>query len=492
MKVTILATSDVHGHIWPEDEMSASLKPYGLAKAASCIKALRETGGTVAVLDNGDLLQGTAFTSQLRASEKDWAVHPIVACLNGINYDAAVPGNHEFDYGLPFLEKCTAGMNFPYLSANIKTLEGKPFFEPYTILERDGIRIGIIGLTTNHVPRWANPDNICGLRFTDPVQEAAYWVPVVRKKADLVLIAYHGGIECDMDTGAPTEYETGENAGYRLATEIPGIDGLITGHQHRRMAGKCGSLPYVQPGYGGAYVGALSFELAYIEGKWVVAQSKAELVDTAPFAPDPDLLDGLAAWHEKNRQWLDAPLSNLLEKHDEAILEQLHTVMTCASGTGVSGLCLQHASETSLNMRQVLRYFPFPNTFAVMRLTNRELKAVIQRAAQFFTLNEQGRLSPFGKEYVRNGDGIGELFAGLEYEISGADLEAVRMSGEDLAETELVVNNHRALLDDGHPLFSLEYITRELMISTADLLAQEIAEQQIIIPAVTRSFHQMI
>src|SRR5699024_616973 len=119
----------------------------------------------------------------------------------------------------------------------------------------NGLRVGILGLTTKYIPNWEKEDHIKGMQFDDPVQTAEKWVKVLKEeeKVDVVVVAYHGGFERDLDTGEPSEVLTGENQGYQLCMEVDGIDVLLTGHlcmevdgidvlltghQHRQISGK--------------------------------------------------------------------------------------------------------------------------------------------------------------------------------------------------------------------------------------------------------------
>ena len=100
-------------------------------------------------------------------------------------------------------------------------------------MEKKGVRIGILGLTTSYIPHWEQPRNIKGWKFNSALEAAKQYVPELRQQCDIVIVAYHGGFERDLATGMPTEELTGEDEGYAIVNEVPGIDVFVTGHQHR-------------------------------------------------------------------------------------------------------------------------------------------------------------------------------------------------------------------------------------------------------------------
>src|SRR5699024_11171422 len=123
------------------------------------------------------------------------------------------------------------------LCANILDSNGDPEYgQPYRILEKDGIKIGVLGLTTQAVYKWEKATNISGLQFESAYIAAKKYVPIIREQADIVVVCYHGGFERDLTTGKPNDIHVGENEAYHILEPIPGIDALVTGHQHRQLA----------------------------------------------------------------------------------------------------------------------------------------------------------------------------------------------------------------------------------------------------------------
>jgi len=215
----------------------------GLAKTASLIAAARGEVKNAILLDNGDIIQGTPLGDYVALSKgmKTGDVHPMIAAMNVLGYSACALGNHEFNYGLDFLDSALAGANFPAVSCNIFRLDGSFYARPWIVLEsalRDEagavqkLRIGIIGFTPPQIMQW-DQSHLAGRVTTTGVAEAArLYVPQLRAAGvDLVVALCHSGIS----RKAPPQPGE-ENAALALA-QVPGIDAMFLGHQHLLLPG---------------------------------------------------------------------------------------------------------------------------------------------------------------------------------------------------------------------------------------------------------------
>jgi len=284
----ILATTDLHCHVQPYDYYAD--KPndtMGLARTASHIMAVRAEATNTLTLDNGDYMQGNPMADFIAYSRgmKPGDVHPVIAGMNSVGYDAGTLGNHEFNYGLPFLDMVNAKADFPIVCANIVSslgataAEDEPYARPWIILEReltDGagerhpIRIGIIGFVPPQVMQW-DRGHLEGKVFARDILEAARaHVPALRAAgAQIVIALSHSGIT----PGA--EAALMENASLQLAA-LEGIDAIVTGHAHRMFPGEdftgdgidnaAGTLagkPAVMPGFWGSHMGLIDLMLEH-------------------------------------------------------------------------------------------------------------------------------------------------------------------------------------------------------------------------------------
>ncbi len=206
------------------------------------ICAARAEKANVLLFDNGDIIQGTPLGDYVASKGlKDGEIHPMFAAMNVLGYSACTVGNHEFNYGLEFLDEALAGANFPTVCCNVFRPDGSSYFKPWLVIELSlsdmtgaarKVRIGIIGFTPPQIVQW-DMSHLAGRATTAGIVETArIEVPKLRAAgADLVLALCHSGIS---HKGPPQPGE--ENAGLALA-EVPGIDAIFLGHQHLLLPG---------------------------------------------------------------------------------------------------------------------------------------------------------------------------------------------------------------------------------------------------------------
>ena len=247
----IMETTDIHVNVLPYDYYAD--KPndtMGLSRTASLIDAMRKEATNAMLIDNGDLLQGNPMGDYIAYEKgmKDGDLHPIMKGMNLLGYECSTLGNHEFNYGLSFLDKVLAGANFPFVCANLirgtelaaNPRDDKLYLKPYVILDKkikDGagaeqpIKIGVIGFVPPQIMIW-DAKNLDGNVMTRDIVEAAKaWVPQIKEEgADIVIALSHSGI--DVKQG-----DMMENASFFVAG-VEGIDAVFTGHQHLVFPGK--------------------------------------------------------------------------------------------------------------------------------------------------------------------------------------------------------------------------------------------------------------
>lgn len=296
LKLTILSTSDTHGYILPTTYAENSKnEPYSLAKVSTAIKALKDEN--TLVIDAGDWLQGSKLTDFIHSKLKQPT--PIARAYNTVGYTLGILGNHEFTFGLKYLREAIGLLNYPILCANVLQNGYPAFGQGYTILNRGGFNIAVLGLVTSLIPYSEKAENIEGLEFKDAVQTARELIPKLRKEADVVIVAYHGGYERDLKTGAPTENLTGENVAYELI-QVPGIDALLTAHQHDKIATVFNGVPTTQNGHRGEYIGKITLELVRDTKEKVRVQSRhAELIPTKNYSLDPKTMQSVQPFHDE-------------------------------------------------------------------------------------------------------------------------------------------------------------------------------------------------
>src|SRR6476469_1016116 len=236
VQITILGTTDLHGNIDPIDYYTNKPDNRGIAKIATLIKRVRGEQPNVMLIDSGDTIQGSPLES-FHGRKNNAPPDPMMLAMNSLNYDAMTVGNHEYNFGLPVLEKARGEAKFPWLSANTYNKgTNQTHYTPYIVKELAGVRIAVLGLTTPGIPNWENAPNYAGLEFREPLAEARKWVPILRRKerADVVVIAMHMGLEEDLRTGEINPGQvTNENQAIAIAQEVSGVDLIFMGHTHR-------------------------------------------------------------------------------------------------------------------------------------------------------------------------------------------------------------------------------------------------------------------
>ena len=200
VNIKIIETSDVHGAILPYDLINDTTTTSSLAQVHSYVITERyRPGQELILLDNGDILQGDPLV-YFYNYEDTTDTHIHAEAMNFMSYDAATIGNHDIETGHRVYDKFRKEINFPWLAANaINKKTGEPYFEPYTIIERKGIRIAVLGLITPSIPNWLPEILWDGLVFEDMIETAEKWVPIIKEKEnpDLLIGLFHSGVDYD-------------------------------------------------------------------------------------------------------------------------------------------------------------------------------------------------------------------------------------------------------------------------------------------------------
>jgi 2',3'-cyclic-nucleotide 2'-phosphodiesterase/3'-nucleotidase len=510
MELTILATSDMHGYLMPTNYTERGLDlPFGTAKVATKLNEIRQNAvGPVVLIENGDFIQGSPLSYYVRKHRHQGA-QAITKIINHLNYDVSVLGNHEFNYGIDYLQEVIASYHHPVLAANILNEAGEPAFgQPYVILEKAPIKIAILGLVTQYIPHWEQPQIVENLTFASAIDTAKKYIPQLRKEADVVIVAYHGGFEKNLETGEPTEQLTGENEGYDLLQAVAGIDALVTGHQHRKIATKINGIPVVQPGFQGAFLGEITLKLD--ETKTIV-DSKAKLYAMANEKIDEVIADELAELNEEVETWLDRPMghvkgdmricdANQARIVEHPYIEFINKVQMDASGVDISGTALFNNDGRGFNevitMRDIITNYVYPNTLAVLDVTGAELKAALEQSADHFIFNHENII--FNPKYIvpkpqyYNYD----MYEGIDYAIDlqqpvGQRIVTLNYHGKPIHATdrlEIVLNQYRAVGGGNYAMFGAEKIVREIKIDMAELIGEYLRKHPIIEATANHNF----
>ncbi|MDV5167670.1 bifunctional metallophosphatase/5'-nucleotidase [Photobacterium rosenbergii] len=222
--VTILGTSDIHGHFMAWDYASDKANTRGsLSQIATKVKEVRGQSDNIILVDAGDTIQGN-FVETF----KDEPVDPMMLGFNEMNYDVWVLGNHEFDFGLKVLNRSLTQFKGTSLGGNIKRKDGNPFLPAHTIIERQGIKIGVIGMDTPMTQVFAEGTNrLEGMTFTNPSLEVKKVIKQIDDKVDAIVLVAHMGLDNENNIEA-----TGVTD---IANDNPELDAIVAGHMHTHI-----------------------------------------------------------------------------------------------------------------------------------------------------------------------------------------------------------------------------------------------------------------
>jgi len=234
VKIKIIETSDVHGAIMPFDLVGDSSISASLSQVLTYASSERHLAGQeVILLDNGDILQGDPFVYYYNYEVPN-KHHIYASAMNFMKYDAATIGNHDIEAGHPVYDKFNGEINFPWLAANAITKEtGDPYFEPYVVIEKSGVRVAILGLITPAIPQWLPEILWEGMEFEDMIVTAKKWVDIINEKEapDLLVGLFHSGVDYTYNKETKDTYRN-ENASRLVAEQVPGFDVVFVGHDH--------------------------------------------------------------------------------------------------------------------------------------------------------------------------------------------------------------------------------------------------------------------
>lgn len=479
--VTVLATTDVHGSIYPYDYYTREPAARGLAAASTLVERVRQETPHVVLVDVGDTIQGSPLESVHQGSVRagrTTAPDPMMLAMNAMGYDAMAVGNHEFNFGLANLAAARASARFPWLSANTLSDASLPPFAPWLVKTVGGVKIAIVGVTTAAVPQWEKPEQIRGLSWVTPeegVRRAL--VELEREKPDAVLVAAHSGLDRDPATGAARPGEMpGENSAWRIAEQFPGLAAVVYGHTHQREEGRrVGEVLLVQPRWGASEVARI--DLAFTrdeEGRWRAAGSKSALLAVQPDTPaDPRILDLARPYHEAAERYLDQPVAEAAVElsgatgrfEDTALVDAIHAVQLHEARADVSLTALfrprVRIARGPVTVREIAGLYVYDNELYAVEGDGRMVREALENAARYFRTCPEPSCGR-GPLVDRAFPGYNyDMAQGVEYEIDllrppGQRVVNLRYRGQPLRDEQplrIAINNYRAAGSGGYTMF---------------------------------------
>ncbi|MCI4248561.1 bifunctional 2',3'-cyclic-nucleotide 2'-phosphodiesterase/3'-nucleotidase [Bacillus sp. CCB-MMP212] len=334
VNLRILETSDIHVNLMNYDYYQTKTdNKVGLVQTATLVNKAREEVKNSVLFDDGDALQGTPLGDYVANKIKDPKnrvepsyTHPLYRVMNLMKYDVISLGNHEFNYGLDYLNKVIEKTDFPVINSNVykvdhddKEENDENYFKPYHILKKEVVdeagqkqivKIGVMGFVPPQIMNWDKANLEGKVKAKDIVATAKIMVKKMQNEgADIIVALAHSGV----DKSEYKEVNKMENASYHLATQVPGVDAVLMGHSHTEVKDVFNGVPVVMPGVFGSNLGIIDMQLKKVNGTWEVQkdQSKPQLRPIADSKGNPlvesdqKLVNEIKDEHEKTIEYVN-------------------------------------------------------------------------------------------------------------------------------------------------------------------------------------------
>ncbi len=476
IKITVLETSDLHSNLYSYSyENNKESDKDGVARVATYIDEVRAKEPNVILIDNGDTYQGSIMSDAV-FNKTDKTVHPVSKTLNNLKYDAFVFGNHEFNFGMDFVNRILGELEIPVLNANAVYKEtGETLSAPYTVVERNGVKIGILGITNPNAPRW-DGDKVETLDFKGTRETAEKYVKILREeeKVDLVIVSAHVGYEPEYSV------EEGLDGAKAIVENVKGIDAVLLGHNHISVNMEENGIIIGAPKNLGREVVRMDFELKKTANGYEVVDKSVEIVEMEKYAPSAeyrktiqeehdttlnfiagsgDVMEGVEGGGVFGQATADFQPKNEIRTipegklRDTAVIDLIGKVQLEVSGADVTSVALfQDTSDLKkgdINYGSLFNIYKFDNNLYTVDVTGAELKAYMEWSAQHYNQWKEGDLNISFDEEIPGYRY--DMFKGIEYKVDlskpvGERIVDVVYKGEPLKDDQvlkLAVNNYR-------------------------------------------------
>lgn len=395
VNLKIVATTDVHGNFFPYDFIARKPWEGSLARVATYVDSLRAKEGdeSVILLDNGDILQGQPTVYYYNFID---TVSPHIAdeVYRYMRYDAATIGNHDVETGHDVYDRWIKNAGIPVLGANVTdTATGKPYLKPYTIINRKGLKIAVIGMLTPAIPAWL-PENLwSGLRFDDMVDTARRIIPEIKEKEqpDLIVGLFHSGADASRKTDGILE-----NASVYVAENVPGLDICIFGHDHKQycseVTGPDGHKTLMlNPANNARAVAVADITVSLgPDGKVKSVNTSGHIDDVTGLEPDPAFIDRFMYQYNEVERFVTRRIGTSEGTFSTRqsyfgpsdFMQLLHELQLEISGADIS-MAAPLSFDTGiakgpLTVSDMFKLYKYENMLYTMELTGQEIKDYLE------------------------------------------------------------------------------------------------------------------
>lgn len=394
----LIETSDVHGCYFPYDFIRNNPMKGSLARVSSYVKEQREKYENVILMDNGDILQGQPVAYYYNYMDTI-SEHVCAAMLNYMKYDVGTMGNHDVETGHAVYDRWVRQCNFPVLGANIvDNKTGKPYLPPYQVIEKEGVKIAILGMITPAIPSWLPEQLWSGLHFEDMEDCARKWVKIIREKEnpDVLVGLFHAGPEGNKLDNVV------ENGSGNVAKSVPGFDVVFMGHDHTRRYEKIvnvegDSVLLIDPANMSKVVSEVTFTIKKQDGKVVSKQVEGKLVNMDGYAPDADFLNIFSGAYETTMDFVSRNIGRIEHTISSkeaffgpsAFVDLIHQLQLDITGADIS-FCAPLSAYAEIKkgdicVSDMFNLYKYENLLYTMKLTGKEIKDFLEMSYALWT-----------------------------------------------------------------------------------------------------------
>ncbi|HEY2851248.1 MAG TPA: 5'-nucleotidase C-terminal domain-containing protein [Gemmatimonadaceae bacterium] len=502
--LVVAATTDTHGRLRSWDYYANAAEPQrGLTRIATIVDSLRGANpGRVLLVDAGDLLQGNPLTYvAARVDSSSRKPHAVAAAMNVMRYDAAAIGNHEFNYGLPTLRRMMHDAHFPMLAANAYTSKGAHAFDSWKIVERQGVKIGIVGGTTPGSNLW-DRDNLANrVIVRDIVPSVREAVKAARAAgADIVVVLLHSGLDEPSSYDTVTSGVASENVSARVAREVRGIDLIVFGHSHKELADSVinGTL-LIQPKNWATSLGVATLRVTRAGSHWRVAEKHGQLIPAAGHAENAAVLAATATAHNETVAYVTEPIgtTTVAWRADSArvvytpLIDFILDVERKATGAQLASTAAfsldANLAAGPITIARLAALYPYDNTLRKIRVSGRQLRDYLEYSARYFRADSSGGVGVDRSIPGYNFDIVG----GADYVIDasrpiGSRITKLDYQGSPVAPTDsftFALNNYRQTGGGGYAMLAGSRNLDERQLEIRQLLIDEVRARKVLNPA---------
>lgn len=401
VNLKIVQTTDVHGNYFPYNFITRQPGSGSLARVLTRVNSLRDSLGAENVLlfDNGDILQGqpTAYYYNFIDTVSP---HLTAEMMNYMGYSLATIGNHDVETGHAVYDRWRSQLDMPLLGANVVNAEtGEPYLQPYAIIERDGIKVAVLGLLTPAIPAWLPETLWSGLRFDDMVETARKWVPIIKEKEtpDVMIGLFHAGRDSTKMTG-----EFVENPSMIIAEKVPGFDVVLMGHDHtlynQKIVNVAGDTVLVlNPANNADNVAELDIAISVRDGKIASKRFSGNIVNVDEAEPDSAFMNRFKSQYETIDNFVSRKIGTATGDFTSrdayfgpsAFMTLLHKLQLEIGDADISFAAPLSfdavIKKGDITMSDMFSLYKYENMLYTMELTGQEIKDYLEESYSIWT-----------------------------------------------------------------------------------------------------------